>query len=106
MIIQLPKTLIIFGIGSLAGITLVIMIVTGILLIMQYTADTELAFDSVEKNNERCQQWMVVEIYSCGMVPQMFFFTIVFIHIFRGLYYGSYKYPRETMDALVKLFFC
>ena len=94
-----PKNLNYFwNFGSLAGITLVIMIITGILLAMQYTADTELAFDSVERIMRDVNNgWLLRYIHMNGA---SMFFIIVYIHIFRGLYYGSYKPPREILWML------
>ena len=94
-----PKNLNYFwNFGSLAGITLVIMIVTGILLAMQYTANTDLAFESVERIMRDVNNgWLLRYIHMNGA---SMFFIIVFIHIFRGLYYGSYKYPREILWML------
>ena len=84
--------------GSLAGITLVIMIVTGILLAMQYTADADLAFDSVERIMRDVNNgWLLRYIHMNGA---SMFFIVVFIHIFRGLYYGSFKAPREILWML------
>ena len=94
-----PKNLNYFwNFGSLAGITLVIMIVTGILLAMQYTANTDIAFDSVERIMRDVNNgWLLRYIHMNGA---SMFFIIVYIHIFRGLYYGSYKYPREILWML------
>ena len=84
--------------GSLAGITLVIMIVTGILLAMQYTANADLAFDSVERIMRDVNNgWLLRYIHMNGA---SMFFIVVFIHIFRGLYYGSFKAPREILWML------
>ena len=81
--------------GSLAGIALVIMIVTGIMLAMQYTAHVDHAFDSVERiMREVNYGWLVRYIHMNGA---SFFFIVVYLHIFRGLYYGSYKAPREIL---------
>jgi len=91
-----PKNLsYMWNFGSLAGITLVIMIVTGILLAMQYTAHVDLAFDSVERIMRDVNSgWLLRYIHMNGA---SFFFIVVYIHIFRGLYYGSYKAPRELL---------
>ncbi len=81
--------------GSLAGIALVIMIVTGIVLAMQYTAHVDYAFDSVERIMRDVNYgWLIRYIHMNG---GSFFFLLVYIHIFRGLYYGSYKAPRELL---------
>ena len=84
--------------GSLAGITLVIMIVTGIMLAMQYTAHVDHAFNSIERIMRDVNYgWLVRYIHVNG---GSFFFIVVYIHIFRGLYYGSYKPPRELLWIL------
>ncbi|HXC27216.1 MAG TPA: cytochrome b N-terminal domain-containing protein [Stellaceae bacterium] len=84
--------------GSLAGIILVIMIVTGIVLAMYYTPNATMAFDSVERIMRDVNYgWLLRYIHMNGA---SMFFMIVYIHIFRGLYYGSYKYPRELLWML------
>jgi quinol-cytochrome oxidoreductase complex cytochrome b subunit len=84
--------------GSLAGIMLVIMIVTGIFLAMQYTPNVTMAFDSVERIMRDVNYgWLIRYIHMNGA---SFFFIVTYIHIFRGLYYGSYKEPRELLWML------
>ena len=84
--------------GSLAGITLVIMIVTGVILSMHYTAHVDHAFQSVERIMRDVNYgWLIRYIHANGA---SFFFIVVYIHIFRGLYYGSYKAPRELLWIL------
>ncbi len=84
--------------GSLAGITLVIMIITGVMLAMQYTPHADHAFDSVERIMRDVNSgWLLRYIHMNG---GSFFFIVVYIHIFRGLYYGSYKEPRELLWIL------
>ncbi len=84
--------------GSLAGITLVIMIVTGIILAMQYTPNTAMAFDSVERIMRDVRWgWLIRYIHMNGA---SFFFIVTYIHVFRGMYFGSYKYPRELLWML------
>src|ERR1700722_19630309 len=84
--------------GSLAGIMLMIMIVTGIFLAMQYTPHVDYAFDSVERIMRDVNYgWLMRYIHMNGA---SFFFIITYIHIFRGLYYGSYKAPRELLWML------
>ena len=79
--------------GALATITLVVMIVSGIFLAMHYTPHTDMAFGSVERIMRDVNfGWLLRYIHSNGAA---FFFIIVYIHILRGMYYGSYKYPRE-----------
>ena len=81
--------------GSLAGITLLIMIVSGIFLAMNYAPNSKLAFDSVERIMRDVNWgWLIRYIHMDGA---SMFFAIVYIHLFRGLYYGSYKYPRELL---------
>jgi ubiquinol-cytochrome c reductase cytochrome b subunit len=84
--------------GSLAGIALVIMIVSGITLAMHYTPHVDYAFDSVERIMRDVNYgWLIRYIHMNGA---SFFFIVVYIHIFRGLYYGSYKAPREILWML------
>ena len=84
--------------GSLAGIVLVIMIATGIVLAMHYTPHVDHAFLSVERIMRDVNYgWLIRYIHMNGGSA---FFVIVYIHIFRGLYYGSYKSPREILWIL------
>jgi quinol-cytochrome oxidoreductase complex cytochrome b subunit len=84
--------------GSLAGIMLVIMIVSGIVLAMHYTPESTMAFDSVERIMRDVNYgWLLRYIHMNGA---SMFFVLVYIHMFRGLYYGSYKYPRELLWML------
>src|SRR5215472_19003209 len=81
--------------GSLAGIMLVVMIVTGVFLAMQYTPDASLACDSVERIMRDVNYgwlWRYAHLNGASM-----FFAIVYIHLFRGLYFGFYKWPREFL---------
>ena len=81
--------------GSLAGIALIIQLVTGIVLAMHYTPHVDLAFDSVEHIMRDVNYgWLLRYIHSNGA---SMFFIVVYIHFFRGLYYGSYKAPREIL---------
>jgi ubiquinol-cytochrome c reductase cytochrome b subunit len=81
--------------GSLAGITLVIMIVTGIVLAMHYTPTVDGAFNSVEHIMRDVNYgWLIRYLHTTGA---SMFFALVYVHIFRGLYYGSYKAPRELL---------
>lgn len=81
--------------GSLAGIVLVIMIATGIFLAMQYTAHVDHAFESVDRIVRDVNYgWLMRYLHMNGASA---FFIVVYIHIFRGLYYGSYKAPRELL---------
>ena len=84
--------------GSLAGVILVIMIATGVVLAMHYQPNADLAFDSVERIMRDVNYgWLLRYIHANGA---SMFFLIVYIHLFRGLYYGSYKYPRELLWML------
>ena len=81
--------------GSLAGIFLMIQIITGIVLAMHYTPSVEGAFASIEHIMRDVNYgWLIRYIHMNGA---SFFFIVVYIHIFRGLYYGSYKSPREVL---------
>src|SRR5581483_874022 len=81
--------------GSIAGFMLVVMIVTGIFLAMQYTPHVDYAFNSVERIMRDVNYgWLLRYIHMNGA---SMFFIAVYIHIFRGLYYGSYKAPRELL---------
>ncbi len=84
--------------GSLAGIALVIMIVTGIVLAMQYVAHVDHAFGSIEHIMRNVQYGWLIRYIHMNMAS--FFFIVVYIHIFRGLFYGSYKAPRELLWIL------
>ena len=84
--------------GGILAIMLVSQILTGVVLAMHYAADTALAFQSVEKIMRDVNSgWLLRYMHSNGA---SFFFIAVYIHIFRGLYYGSYKAPRELLWIL------
>ena len=84
--------------GALAAVVLVVMIVTGLMLAMQYTAHVDMAFESVERIMRDVNYgWLLRYIHMNGA---SMFFIVVYIHIFRGLYYGSYKTPRELLWML------
>jgi ubiquinol-cytochrome c reductase cytochrome b subunit len=84
--------------GSLAGLFLVIQIVTGIILAMHYAPNSEIAFDSVEHIMRDVNSgWMLRYAHANGA---SFFFIALYMHIARGLYYGSYKAPREMLWLL------
>ncbi len=84
--------------GALAMISLVIMIATGIFLAMNYTAHATMAFDSVERIMRDVNYgWLLRYVHANGA---SMFFAVVYIHIFRALYYGSYKAPRELLFML------
>ncbi|SFB67616.1 ubiquinol-cytochrome c reductase cytochrome b subunit [Polaromonas sp. OV174] len=86
--------------GSLAMLVLVIQIVTGIFLTMNYKPDAALAFGSVEYiMRDVPWGWLIRYMHSTGASA---FFVVVYLHMFRGLLYGSYRKPRE----LVWIFGC
>ena len=86
--------------GSLALLVLVIQIVTGIFLVMHYKPDAALAFASVEYiMRDVPWGWLIRYMHSTGASA---FFVVVYLHMFRGLIYGSYRKPRE----LVWIFGC
>jgi len=81
--------------GALAMINLMIMIATGIFLAMNYQPNTAMAFDSVERIVRDVNfGWLLRYVHANGA---SMFFIVTYIHIFRGLYYGSYKKPRELL---------
>ncbi|WP_119308327.1 cytochrome b [Cohaesibacter haloalkalitolerans] len=84
--------------GAILAVCLVAQIVTGIVLVMHYAPNTALAFASVE-HIMRDVKWGWLLRYMHANGASMFFIA-VYIHIFRGLYYGSYKAPREVVWIL------
>jgi ubiquinol-cytochrome c reductase cytochrome b subunit len=81
--------------GSLAMLVLVIQIVTGIFLVMHYKPDANMAFASVEYiMRDVPWGWMVRYMHSTGASA---FFVVVYLHMFRGMIYGSYRKPRELI---------
>ncbi len=81
--------------GSLALLVLVLQIVTGIFLTMNYKADGELAFKSVEYIMRDVNWgWLIRYMHSTGA---SMFFVVVYLHMMRGIMYGSYKKPRELL---------
>ncbi len=81
--------------GSIAGIALVIQILSGLFLAMHYVPNTQHAFDSVEHIMRDVNYgWLIRYIHAVGA---SMFFVALYAHIIRGLYYGSYKAPREIL---------
>ena len=81
--------------GMIATMMLLLMIITGILLAMHYTPQSTGAFDSVTRLMYDVNYgWLLRSLHANGA---SFFFLAVYIHIFRGMYYGSYKSPRELL---------
>jgi ubiquinol-cytochrome c reductase cytochrome b subunit len=91
--------------GSLAMLVLVIQIVTGIVLVMHYKPDASLAFASVEYiMRDVPWGWLIRYMHSTGASA---FFIVVYLHMFRGLLYGSYRKPRELVWIFgVAIFLC
>ncbi|MBJ7262326.1 MAG: cytochrome bc complex cytochrome b subunit [Burkholderiaceae bacterium] len=91
--------------GSLALLVLVIQIVTGIFLVMHYKPDAERAFQSVEYiMREVPFGWLIRTVHSTGA---SMFFVVVYLHMLRGLFYGSYRKPRELVWIFgVGIFLC
>ena len=84
--------------GGILSIMLVAQIVTGIVLVMHYTPHATMAFASVEHIMRDVHYgWLIRYLHSNGA---SMFFIAVYIHMFRGLYYGSYKAPRELLWIL------
>ncbi|HEX9329637.1 MAG TPA: cytochrome b N-terminal domain-containing protein [Reyranella sp.] len=89
--------------GAIATVMLVLMIVTGVVLATNYTPHTTMAFDSVERiMRDVPSGWLMRYLHMNGA---SFFFIAVYIHIFRGMYYGSYKSPRELLWILGVIIF-
>ena len=84
--------------GVLALVVLVIQIVTGIWLVMSYKPDANFAFASVEYIMRDVEWgWLIRYMHSTGA---SFFFIVIYLHMFRGIMYGSYQKPRELLWIL------
>jgi ubiquinol-cytochrome c reductase cytochrome b/c1 subunit len=84
--------------GGILMFCLVAQIVTGIILAMHYVPNDQMAFDSVQHIKRDVNYgWLIQPMHAVGA---SMFFLAVYIHIFRGLYYGSYKAPREVLWIL------
>ncbi|WP_182085472.1 cytochrome b N-terminal domain-containing protein [Aureimonas sp. ME7] len=89
--------------GGILALFLAIQILTGVVLAMHYAANSGIAFQSVESIVRDVNWgWLLRYMHANGA---SFFFIAVYIHIFRGLYYGSYKAPREIMWILGVIIF-
>ena len=97
-----------YNFGVLAGVAMMIQIITGIVVAMHYSANASvvagsvdgasIAFNSVEHLMRNVNSgWLMRYMHANGA---SFFFIVVYVHIFRGLYYGSYKAPREVVWML------
>jgi len=81
--------------GGILAVMLVVQIITGIVLVMHYTPHVDMAFISVERIMRDVNYgWMLRYLHMNGA---SMFFIAVYIHMFRGMYYGSYKAPREVL---------
>jgi ubiquinol-cytochrome c reductase cytochrome b subunit len=91
-----PRTLnYLWAFGAILTFFLVMQIFTGVILAMHYTPNAALAFDSIEKIMRDVNYgWLMRYTHAVGA---SLFFLAVYIHLFRGLYYGSYKAPREVL---------
>ncbi|MEZ5995667.1 MAG: cytochrome b N-terminal domain-containing protein [Hyphomonadaceae bacterium] len=84
--------------GAILTLCLIAQIVTGIVLAMHYVPHVNLAFDSVQRFRRDVEfGWLIQPMHAVGA---SMFFLAVYIHMFRGLYYGSYKAPRELLWIL------
>jgi ubiquinol-cytochrome c reductase cytochrome b/c1 subunit len=84
--------------GAILSLMLGVQIITGIVLVMHYTPHVDMAFNSVEHIMRDVNYgWLLRYLHSNGA---SMFFVAVYIHMFRGLYYGSYKEPREVLWIL------
>lgn len=84
--------------GAMLSLCLIVQIVTGVVLAMHYTPHIQHAFASVQRLDRDVPfGWLIQNIHSVGA---SMFFLAVYIHMFRGLYYGSYKAPRELLWIL------
>ena len=81
--------------GGILAVMLVVQIVTGVVLVMHYTPQVDMAFGSVEHIMRDVNYgWLMRYLHMNGA---SMFFIAVYIHMFRGMYYGSYKAPREVL---------
>jgi ubiquinol-cytochrome c reductase cytochrome b subunit len=84
-----------WGFGSMAGLFLVIQILSGFFLTMFYVPHIDYAFNSIEHIMRDVNYgWLIRYIHSNGA---SFFFFVIYLHILKGLYYGSYQYPRHIV---------
>lgn len=89
--------------GGILSVMLIAQILTGVILAMHYVASTQLAFESVEHIMRDVNYgWLIRRMHSNGA---SMFFIAVYIHMFRGMYYGSYKAPREVLWILGVIIF-
>ena len=92
-----------WSLGGILAFCLLVQIITGIVLAMHYAADTSVAFDSIEHLMRDVNYgWLIRYTHQVGA---SMFFIAVYLHVFRGLYYGSYKAPREVLWIIGVLIF-
>ena len=93
---QVPRSLNYFwSFGGILMICLILLIITGLTLGMHYKPDAEKAFDSVEYIMRDVNYGWLLRYMHMNLAS--FFFIAVYIHIFRAMYFGSYKEPRQVM---------
>src|SRR6476661_3911810 len=81
--------------GGILAVMLVVQIITGVVLVMHFVPHVDFAFDSIEAIRRDVNYGNIIQ--KMHAVGASMFFLAVYIHIFRGLYYGSYKTPREVL---------
>jgi len=92
-----------YAFGGILSVVLIAQILTGVVLAMHYAANAEIAFDSIEHIMRDVNYgWLLRYLHFNG---SSMFFLAVYVHIFRGLYYGSYKSPREVQWILGVILF-
>jgi ubiquinol-cytochrome c reductase cytochrome b/c1 subunit len=89
--------------GGILAVMLIVQIITGIVLVMHYTAHVDMAFNSVESIMRDVNYgWLLRYLHANGA---SMFFVAVYIHMFRGMFFGSYKAPREVLWMIGVLIF-
>ncbi len=103
-IFPMPRNLnYLWSFGAVCSFMLVVMMISGIVLAMHYSPDSEQAFDSVQNIIHNVNHgWLIHSIHKVGA---SFFFIAVYVHMFRSIYYGSYKAPREMIWILGVIIF-
>jgi ubiquinol-cytochrome c reductase cytochrome b subunit len=103
-IFPMPRNLNYFwSFGAVCSFMLVVMMLSGIVLAMHYSPDSEQAFDSVQNIIYKVNHgWLIHSIHKVGA---SFFFIAIYVHMFRSIYYGSYKAPREMIWILGVMIF-
>jgi len=92
-----------WGFGILGGVALALQIVTGLFLAFRFVASTNLAFDSVEQIMREVSSGALIRYVH--MIGASMFFVVIYLHIIRGLYYGSGHKPREGVWIIGILIF-